>query len=154
MSEQLAESIERVTAAIRRGEHADYAAALALVREAVGRLSWGTMTYRCEQCAFEWEVWLSLGVEGPPALRDAGAFVASPFTLSRCPAWPGMQSCPGQMSHVRFADDREFEPTLIPDDAPRFVLPVFMASGERAELAIPTPALIRARRFHHDAADR
>lgn len=127
---------------------------LLLVRGAVERLAWGTMNYRCEQCGFEWEIWLSLGVEGPADLREVGLYVASPFTV-RCPAWPKMQACGGTMSHVRFSDDVRFgfngdrsnTPKLIPDDAPRFVLPYSVSSGgEGARLEMPTDALVRARR--------
>jgi hypothetical protein len=118
-----------------------------LVREAVGLLGWGTMTYRCDACGFKWEVWLSLGVEGPPSLRDNGLYVASPFTLSSCPAWPNMTRCSGSMAHVNFRGDREFPPTLIPDDVPRFVLDNW---HDCADLVIPTPALIYARRFHNE----
>lgn len=132
-----------------------------LVHEAVTSLGWGTMAYRCESCGFEWDVWLSLGVEGPPALRAHGLYVASPFTLSNCPAWPTkagatdeeraqfrhLTRCEGSMSHVRFGDDREFAPTLIPDDQPRFVIDQWY---DVARLAIPEPALIVARRFHSE----
>jgi hypothetical protein len=131
-----------------------------LVREAVATLGWGTMAYRCEACGFEWDIWLALGVEGPPSLREHGLYVASPFTLSRCPAWPfkpdvpdgapfsydHLTQCDGRMSHVRFQDDREFSPCLIPDDAPRFVLDHF----DGAHLVIPEAALVAARRFHAD----
>lgn len=136
---------------------------VALVREAIATLAWGTMNYRCEACGFEWEVWLGLGVEGPAGLRDHGLYVASPFTISRCPAWPIKQDatpeeraqlrhmvpCDGRMTHVRFCADREFGPTLVPDDAPRFVLDAWDVA---AQLVIPTPALVRARQFHTDRA--
>lgn len=132
-----------------------YAALLALVREAVAGLGWGTMTYACDTCEFEWEVWLSFGVEGPPALRDAGLYVAAPFGLSSCPAWPDMRSCGGRMSHVRWSDDRRFcSPALIPDDVPRFVLPRSLSGGgEGAALEIPTPAVVRARRALNEVRD-
>jgi hypothetical protein len=131
-----------------------WAALLALVREAVEQLGWGTMTYACDTCPFEWAVWLSLGVEGPPALRKAGLYIAAPFMLSRCPAWPQMQPCGGRMKHVRWDGDQEFEPQPIPDDAPRFVLPHSLsAAGEGARLEIPTPALVRARRVLNEEAD-
>lgn len=132
---------------------------VALVREAVAALCWGTMAYRCDACGFEWDVWLGLGVEGPPAIRDYGLYAASPFTVGSCPAWPvnpnasaeekatfrHLGKCDGGMTHVRFGDDREFAPMLPPDDAPRFVLDHWY---DCATLVIPEPALIRARRFH------
>lgn len=134
---------------------------VALIREAVVTLGWGTMIYSCEHCGFEWRVWLSLGVEGPPTLRDAELFVPAPFGGIRCPAWPiksgataeerarfqHMTACTGSMSHVRFAADEEFEPRLIPDDAPRFVLDAWYEHGT---LVVPEPAIIAARRFHSD----
>jgi hypothetical protein len=129
------------------------------VREAVATLGWGTMAYRCEDCGFEWDIWLSLGVEGPPSLRESGLYAASPFTLSSCPAWPvnpaateaeramflHLKPCASRMSHVRFDDDRVFAPSPIPDACPRFVLDAW---HDTAALVIPEPALIAARRFH------
>jgi hypothetical protein len=133
----------------------------ALVREAIAALGWGTMTYACDECGFEWEVWLALGVEGPPPLRDAGLYVPSPFSAGRCPAWPlkpgataedratftHLAACDGRMTHVRWGDDREFDPALTPDDAPRFVIDAW---HNCAQLVIPEPARIRAGRFHHE----
>lgn len=133
-----------------------------LVGEAVTQLGWGTMTYACETCGFEWKVWLTLGVEGPPSLREHDLYVPAPFTLSSCPAWPvnpdatederaglrHMHACTGRMSHVRFREDEEFAPRLIPDDAPRFVLDGWADHGA---IVMPTPALIRARRHHAEA---
>lgn len=135
-----------------------------LVREAVALLGWGTMTYACDACGFEWKVWLGLGVEGPEALRTAGLYVASPFTIGRCPAWPikpgataaeraqfrHLTQCTGSMSHVRWAEDEEFAPLLIPDDAARFVLDPWHGS---AQLVMPEPALIYARRYHVEKDD-
>lgn len=132
---------------------------VALVREAVATLGWSTMKYGCGTCGFEWEVWLALGVEGPPSLRTANLMVPAPFTTGRCPAWPvrpgataedrarfrHLTRCEGEMSHVRFSEDREFAPTLIPDDVPRFTLDPW---HEHGVLVISSPALIAARRFH------
>ena len=147
-------ALEHAAKRLLEGDPADrafdvptYEALLALTREAVARLGWGTMTYACDTCSFEWEIWLALGVEGPPALREASLYIAAPVMLGSCPAWPDMTTCPGGMKHVRWNDDREFPPTLIPDDAPRFVLPSSLSGGgEGASLVIPTPALVRARR--------
>lgn len=139
----LGEMAKRLVADAAPFEAGQQEAHLALVRAAVARLGWGTMLYACEACGFEWEVWLSLGVEGPPALREESLYVAAPFMV-RCPAWPNMTPCPGKMPHVRWADDREFEARPIPDDAPRFVLPY--SGGDGATLEIPGPALVRARR--------
>lgn len=122
--------------------------ALAMVREGVGRLGWSTMAYRCGQCRFEWDVWLALGVEGPEALREGNLYVAAPFGMS-CRASPKMQACAGTMSHVRLGQDKVFGPTLIPDDAPRFVLPHMIQGSEGATLVVPEMAYVRARRFHN-----
>lgn len=165
MSEQLRQLVDRLRVAGTIDVDVAPQVGLLAVREAVGRLGWGTMTYACERCKFEWEVWLSLGVEGPPALREHGLYIASPFMLGSCPARPirpdadeneraqfrHLGACEGHMSHVRFDEDREFEPKLIPDDAPRFVLPhTVWRPDEGADLEIPEPALIRARRFHDE----
>lgn len=167
MSEQLAELLALLPSGPEvAASPALPEARLFVVQEAVRRLGWGTMTYQCDQCRFEWEVWLTLGVEGPSALREEGIFIAAPFVLSRCPAWPvrhdatpedraryaHLTDCGGHMQHVRFAEDREFlPPRLIPDDAPRFVLPRAVWRGDHgAELELPEPALVRARRFHSD----
>lgn len=129
-----------------------------LVREAVATLGWGSMIYQCDACGFEWHVWLALGVEGPPSLRAAGLYIAAPFTAGKCPSWPvkpdatdedranfrHLTQCAGTMGHVRFKSDREFYPTLIPDDAPRFVIGAY----DSADLVIPEDALVRAQRFH------
>ncbi len=138
---------------------------VALVREAVASLVWGSMFYRCNACSFEWEVFLAFGVEGPSTLRETGLYVASPFVVGSCPAWPikadateeeraqlrHMGRCEGRMSHVDWKRDREFKAAqLSPDDAPRFVLDGWHGL---AALLIPTPALVRARRFHADLAD-
>lgn len=141
-----------------------YGIALALVREGVGRLAWASARYKCGACRFEWDVWLSLGVEGPLGLRKNGLFIASPFATP-CPAWPhfdpndpgrmGDESkdprCKGEMTHVIPGGDRQFEPTLVPDDVPRFVLPHAVFGGsEGAQIEIPTPALVAARKYHHN----
>lgn len=120
-----------------------------LVREAVALLGWGSMRYRCSACGFEWDIWLALGVEGPPELREAGLYLASPFTIGWCPAWPQMQTCDGRMSHIDFHADTAFPPLLIPDDAPRFVIDEW---HHTARLHVPEPALIAARRFHNERA--
>lgn len=135
-------------------EAATFEASLALIRTAVDRLAWGTMTYRCQACGFEWRIWLSLGVEGPPQFRASGLYLAAPFMV-RCPAWPGMKGCDGQMQHVRWIEDETFrEPVLIPDAVARFVLPYSADRGDTgARLEIPGPALIRARQAMNEDPD-
>ena len=62
-----------------------------------------------------------------------------------------MQTCNGHMSHVEWNRDKEFAPQLVPDDAPRFLLPHTAFRGdEGATLEIPTPALVYARRWHNE----
>jgi hypothetical protein len=131
-----------------------------LVAAAVSQMCWGAMNYRCEVCGFEWEVWLGLGVEGPPGLREAGLYVPCAFTVG-CPAWPlkpdatveeikqlrNMGPCSGSMAHTDWQRDRHFEPMLPPDDAPRFVLDAQLDQGR---LVLPADALVRARRFHRE----
>jgi hypothetical protein len=137
---------------------------LALVREAVARLGWGTMVYRCEACGYEARVWLSLGVEGPQVLRDASLYLACPFTM-RCWACAGKpveagdplppapfnkQPLNGTMSHVRFDHDEHFDPLLIPDNAARFVLPTAVWGGsEGADIHVPSGALAAGRRWFY-----
>ena len=86
MAEQLREALDALPSGPEAiFEPAPHGTRLALVREAVGRLVWGTMDYACDACGFRWAVWMSLGVEGPPALRESGLYVAAPFTIG-CPA--------------------------------------------------------------------
>lgn len=164
MSARLIEAANANRPDIERGVMDPPVPSVVLVREAVALLGWATMTYQCEACRFEWEIWMALGVEGPPALREAGLYVPAPFTLGSCPAWPvkidatpeerarfqHVTRCDGSMSHVRWREDREFAPTLIPDDAPRFVLDPWHGCGQ---LVMPEPALIAARRFHSEPPD-
>lgn len=161
MSERLIAAAATNKTNIDRGEMESPVPRVVLVREAVALLGWGTMTYACDRCGFEWKVWLGFGVEGPEALREHGLYVPSPFTAGTCPSWPikpdattddrklfqHLTKCDGRMGHVRWGEDETFGPLLIPDDAPRFVLDTWY---EAAQLVIPEPALIYARRFHSD----
>lgn len=136
----------------------DWTCLVALTEKAVAQLAWGTMTYECEECGFAWDVYLTFGCEGPPALKDVGLAVAVPFIAGTCEVWrppegeelksdlTNLKRCGGAMRHVRWQDDQRFEPSLIPDDAPRFVLPRSSAGGTPSgHLEIPEPALVRAR---------
>jgi hypothetical protein len=159
MSERLIEAAERQFAG---GPGAPVPVPqVVLVREAVALLGWGTMVYACDRCGFEWKVWLALGVEGPPNVKSLGLYVPAPFKAGRCPSWPvkpdatpeeratfrHLTRCDGEIGHVRFREDEEFEPALIPDDSPRFVLDHWY---DCAHLHVPEPALIVARRFHSE----
>lgn len=130
------------------------------VLDAVRNLGHLTMTYRCESCGYEVEVWCALGVEGPLALKDAGRYVAAPFGVP-CPAWPiradateeerktyrHLGRCDGMMSHVEWSRDREVEPSLIPDEAPRFVVD---PDADCGRLVYTEGALVSARRWHNE----
>ena len=136
---------------------------LLATKAAIERLAHGTMLYRCKDCGYEARIWLSLGVEGPEQLRDAGLYLPCPFIV-RCLAWiyepaadPLQQyrPCEGEMPHVEWQRDERFEPRLIPDDALRFVLPRGVWRGDHGgELEVPEPALVAARRWHRDQYDR
>lgn len=54
MSDQLAEILAKLPSE-DAFDHATPEVRLLVVQEAVRRLGWGTMTYRCDQCHFEWE---------------------------------------------------------------------------------------------------
>lgn len=130
---------------------------LMAAQEAVRRLCWGTMHYRCRGCSFEWEIWLALGVEGPPHLKQRGLALACPFGIGRCYAWPRdaageLTTCDGEMLHVDFNRDEHWaSPRLAPDDVPRFVLPRMVSRGDQgAELEIPESALVAARKWHSE----
>lgn len=129
----------------------DRAIQLALVREAVTQLAWGNMAYVCNACSVEVRVWLGLGCEGPPGLREHGLYVPVPFGIA-CQCWVGSDPlagvrCDGTMMHQEWNRDQEFMPRLPPDDAPRFVLDPLHDS---AQIVWPTAALVRARRYHFD----
>lgn len=138
----------------------DWSCLLALVHRAIPQLAHKTMIYKCDDCGFEWEVYLALGLEGPDELSANHLVLPVPFVAGTCEVWrppPGeepaaglrnLKRCGGAMQHVRFQEDRSFAPSLIPDDAPRFVLPTSAAGGDApcGRLEIPTPALVRARR--------
>lgn len=137
----------------------DWSALLSLIHRAVPQLAHKTMTYACDDCGFEWEVYLALGLEGPDELSAGHLVLPVPFVAGRCEVWrppageepkadlTNLSACGGTMQHVRFQDDRSFAPSLIPDDAPRFVLPLSAAGGDApcGRLEVPTPALVRMR---------
>jgi len=123
----------------------------ALIRQVPGQLAHMGMHYRCEDCKFEWLVYLTIGLEGPEPLKANDLALPVPFGIS-CPRWgeaPGYTPCGGSMLHVDWSRDQHFAPlVLIPDNAPRFVMPD-TAVGEDApcgHLEMPMPALIRGRR--------
>jgi hypothetical protein len=139
--------------------------ALALVREAVGRLAWEAMTYECDACGYNALVWLTLGVEGPLALREARAYVASPFMV-RCWACAGnvrqskqivdprfnREPLNGSLRHVGRSTELPV-PLLVPDDVAYFVLPARVDRADAgAELVVPEAALIHGRRFFYEGA--
>lgn len=89
-------------------------------------LGWGTMHYGCAGpqhdggigCGFQHQVWLGLGVEGPPEVRaDLDLFIPAPMGCGGCP------DCGRRLQHIRWNSDEEFAPVAIPDDAARFYVP-------------------------------
>lgn len=153
MSKQLADSLEL----IRENKSSDPfdpvmpGAVLALIREAIDRIVWLKMRYRCNSCKFTWDVFASIGVEGPESLKDAALYVPAPF-MTPCYAWPDMKRCGGHMRHINWQDDVELEPVQIaPDHSARFVLPRSMyRSDHGAEIEIPDEALLFARQYHNE----
>lgn len=119
---------------------------LALVREAVARTCWGFMNYRCKDCGWETQIFLGLGVEGPPNFKLGKVYIPSPFMI-RCAACHD-----GQMSHINWKSDGEFDTVLIPnDDVAYFRLPATMLRGdEGAELVQPSEYIVKARRWYHE----
>lgn len=99
-------------------------------------LAWGTMIYACKGetrgnpgCGWEHRVWLGIGVEGPPTLREVSATVPSPFFCGRCPR------CGLGLAHDRWREDEEFDaPRPFPDDVARFIVPTI----EKAQQFIDT----------------
>lgn len=95
-----------------------------VVRKAVGNfrdMVWGSMVYSCTaRCDYEHRILLGVGVEGPPALKEAGYTIPSPFICGRCPR------CGGLMQHDRWDEDEEGEPRELTEEEhskPRFVIP-------------------------------
>lgn len=134
------------------------------VQEAIRQLCWSMMHYRCEECGFETQVYLMLGVEGPKVLRDQNYYVPAPFTVA-CPAWPikpdataleraqfrHLQPCSGTMAHVQFNLDRDFAPRMVEPNMPRFALDMDFSC---ARLVWTEAALIKAWQYHHDKSQQ
>lgn len=165
----LARAADALTADLNAGEPGPWPAAVwtslhALVRQAPAQLAHMGMHYRCDRCEFEWLVYLTIGLEGPEALKLGGLSLPVPFIIG-CPRWhepkdpekdpAGYTACGGSMQHVDWSRDPVFEPlVLIPDDAARFVLPDAAPGDDPpcGHLAMPTAALVRGRRGEGEAA--
>lgn len=141
---------------------------LALAREAVGRLAWEMMRYRCRECGFAAPIWLTLGVEGPPALRELNVYVACPFMVKcwACSGPPRRQGEPvssapydreplnGTMQHVGL-DNPLRALVVVPDDEAYFVLPDRADRGDSgASLVLPDEARVFAQRWFFEEAPR
>ncbi len=64
---------------------------------------WGSMLYRCDDCHHFETYELEVGVEGPPAWRQDGTYIACAFTAGRC------DHCVGAMTHWSFRDDVTYD---------------------------------------------
>lgn len=124
---------------------------LLLTREAVRRLCWLKMTYQCgsghvEGCGYRYEVYCALGVEGPPALKDAGLSIPCAF-IHKCPT-----GCGGTAAHAEWSRDTTLDPLVVaPDDAPWFHLPETMERGDSGgALEWPGAAIVKARQWYHE----
>jgi hypothetical protein len=90
--------------------------------------AWLAMTYACQKgCGFEELYYCAPGVEGPH--REEKLYIPCPFIAGVCPM------CGGHMQHVRWTQDREFDPPImVPEGAPYFFLGKW---PEQAELYRP-----------------
>lgn len=95
-------------------EHADK-----VQRAVAGRhdLVWAAFQYGCERCrVIEW-IYMGVGVEGPPELRNEGNYIASPMQGPAC------QWCGGETSHINWHRDQEFPPKPVPSGQRYFAVP-------------------------------
>lgn len=142
------------------------------------RRVWGSMVYRCrgvrqdpgetlkkmeaagskegaakvlegEGCGFERRVYLGIGCEGPPALKEAGLFLPVPMYAGVC------ENCGGGLMHVRWGEDEEFAEKDAPPDAALFIVPGKSTAARFAESGFAGAELIRTeaekvalRKFH------
>lgn len=68
-------------------------------------------------CGFEHRIYLGIGCEGPPALKEAGTWIPVPMHAGVC------QNCGGGMIHVRWNEDEEFGEKDAPEGAALFIVP-------------------------------
>lgn len=73
--------------------------------------------YGCGRCKAIEPIYLGVGVEGPPDLREKSLYIPSPYGGPRC------RSCGGETSHVFWGSDEHFEPRLPPEGARYFCIP-------------------------------
>lgn len=67
---------------------------------------WAAFQYQCERCGnIEW-IYLGVGVEGPPELRDRAGYIPSPLMGPLCLLCKGK----GATKHVRWREDKTFPP--------------------------------------------
>lgn len=98
----------------------------AILRAVAGKrdLVHGLFNYKCRTCNSIELIGLCYGVEGPPALRDAGTYIPSPFLM-------GCSVCGGESSHWNFRDDAWFEPAQSGIPMRRFQVPEFGPEPDR-----------------------
>lgn len=86
-------------------EHAD-----AILRAVDGRndLVHAVLKYQCRSCRHVEDIYLGVGVAGPPKLIEAGLYIPCPFMGQRC------LLCGGETAHSDFSGDRQFEPIDAP----------------------------------------
>jgi len=158
----LARAAEALTTDLKAGEPGPWPAEVwtalhGLIVQVPTQLAHMGMHYRCDQCKFEWLVYLTLGLEGPEPLKAANLTLPVPFGVG-CPRWfppkvpevdpGGYTKCEGTMLHVDWSRDVVFDAlTLIPDNAPRFVLPESSVGDDPpcGHFTMPGPALVRGR---------
>lgn len=80
-------------------------------------LVWMAMQYQCKSChGIEW-VYVGVGVEGPPSLRDRRLWIASPMQGPSC------LKCKGDTLHVHWSQDKTFLPQDPPEGSRYFRVP-------------------------------
>lgn len=142
------------------------------------RRVWGSMVYRCQGskqesmerfreasasgsaeeaakaleesgCGFEHRIYLGIGCEGPPELKESKTWIPVPMNAGVCP------DCGGGMMHVRWGEDEEFAEKDPPEGAALFIVPGKSTAAGYAERGYAGAELIRTegeeaaiKRFH------
>lgn len=106
-------------------------------------------------CGFERRVFLGVGCEGPPELREANLVIPVPMYAGICPR------CGSSLQHVRWNEDEAFEEKDPPEDAAYFVVPGKATAARYAEGGYAGAELVRTKeeieavgRFHSEVEPR